>query len=186
MKIDNEVKNQIRKYNMMQEFEKSYKLLFKLYNKKRDTVLDNFFVVYNISLTTKKLGRIAESKKYIVEIKEFMDDKEGFMTEKGFILWLYMELLKNELTKEEKLINYRKLKQYFSYLEEDDEMVIGIKGSIEIIQENYVEVENLISLCFNKNYIEMANNILSELKELNEEKYFMIVNKYIIKDNQLA
>lgn len=186
MVIDNEVKNQIRKCNMMQEFEKSYKLLFKLYNSIQTEVFDRCFVLYNLSLTTKKLERIEESKKYIIETKEYMEDKEGFITEKGFILWLYMELFKNELTKDEKIQNYEKLKTYFNYLKDDDEMIIGIQSSIEIIKENYVKVEELINQCFDRHYIEMANNILLELKEFNEQKYFIIIDKYKSIKNQLA
>lgn len=187
MKIDNEVKNQIRKSVIIGEYSDAYKNLFKLYNKHQENVFDRCFVLYNLSLTTKKMGSIEESKKYITEAKLYMADKEGYDTEKGCILWLYIELKRNQIDEKELMEIYQSLKQqHFKYLDEDDKRMIGINGSIEVLKDNYVEAELLLIKCFNMDYIDSANNILEDIKNRNIEKYNELINKYYYNKSMYA
>lgn len=185
MKIDNEVKDKVRKYNMLGEFEQSYRILFKLYNSIQTEIFDRCFVLYNLSLTAKKLNRIDESKMYIAEAKNFMNDKDGYSTEKGCILWLYAELYRNELKDSELMNIYKNLKEYYSYLDENDEIIIGINSSMNVIQDNYVESEKLFYKCLDMGYIESANNILDDIKNRNIDEYNKVIQRYELK-NKLA
>ncbi|WP_195618863.1 hypothetical protein [Clostridium paraputrificum] len=185
MKIDNDKKNEVRKLYIMEEYERAYRILFKLYNKEQDEILDRCFVLYNISLVTKKMHRYDESKKYILEAKMFMSDKKGYDTEKGCITWLFIELYREQLSDFELIQLYEKLKEYYYYLDDDNKIIMGLNGNIAVLKDNYVEAEMLIEKCFNMDYIDSAKNILEDIKNRNIDKYNEIMTMYELK-NQLA
>lgn len=185
MIIDNECKDNIKRSYLMGEYDQAYRKLFKLNNKILETIEDVYFVKYHLSLMCKKLKRYEEAKIYIDEIKLYLDETYGFTTEKGKVLWLYIELYKNELSDDILLRDYEELKIYYNNLDKLDEFIIGIDISIGIIQQDYVKVELLLETCLNMNYIENIKNLFYELKESDKNIFSKLLNK-VDKNMKLA
>lgn len=182
MVIDDELKSKVVKYYMIDRFYEAYKILFKLYNKDVKSVGDTIFVLYNIALISKKMDRIEESKKYIEEAMSYIEDKEGFNTEKGHIIWLYVELNKKNIAKDKLIEHYESIKNSYYYYDNESEVILGIDLSIEILRENFAEVESILNKCFSKSYIQTYKNTLKELEQTNKDKYDYFFNKYNIKE----
>lgn len=181
MKIDDGFKSLVTMNNMMGKYKENYKNLFKLYNSRIDSDFDRWYIIYSLSLVSKKMGLIHQSKMYIEECLRVLNDFKGKSYEKGCTIWLYIELFKKELDDTELLKKYESLKDYFLCFGEDSYMYFGAEANIYILNNDIDNLIKLIEKCLsNRNkdehYIEVVTNILSCTFKNNVELYSKINN----------
>lgn len=155
--------------------ERGIKRLFKLYNCELEDMDDKYFVLINSAIISKRNKNFEGAKIYLNELIDILNKHEGFKMEKAISLWLYIELKKNELTKDELLDIYINIYDNIKHLGEDDESVLATKGNIAFLNNNYEEVLNIFESCLSRQYIQTSTAILNEL----QEKNVIIYNKAI-------
>ncbi|WP_291566821.1 MULTISPECIES: hypothetical protein [unclassified Clostridium] len=191
MELSNEEKNNIRFLirsgtsdgidNMYKELflNNAYKELFFLYNKSLTNTIDKHFVIYNMAWVCKNLSRNELAKRYLNEIKEILEpQKSNYKTQMTMVLWLYIELNRSELTKEELLKIYKELYKETKCLGETNDKVLGIKANISLLEGDYEEVINIFKICLENEYIDMASNFTKDIKKEDKNLYNKINKIY--------
>lgn len=153
----------------------SIKKLFKLYNCDLEDMDDKYFVLINLAIISKRNKNFDGAKIYLNEIINILNMCDGFEMEKAVSLWLYIELKKNELTKDELLEIYTNIYNNIKHLGEDDENVLATKGNIAFLNNDYEGILDIFKSCLDRQYIQTSTAILKELYEKNT----IIYNKAI-------
>jgi len=154
---------------------KSIKDLFKLYNCDLEDINDKYFVLINLAIINKRNKNFDGAKIYLNELIGILNTYEGFEMEKAVSLWLYIELEKNKLTKDELLEIYINIYNNVKHLGEDDETVLATKGNIAFLNDDYEMILDIFESCLDRQYIQTSTAILKELSEKN----LLIYNKAI-------
>lgn len=154
------------------DYDKAQKRLFKLYNSELKNIDDVYFTLFNLSLLMKKQNKMHLAKIYINELKERMlviEDEDKYISQTTSTLWLYIDIYENELSLDETLDTYYLIYNKMLYLGEDDEKVLGVKITIDILKEKYDEALKTFHLCLERQYIDTIKNTLEELhtKDIN-------------------
>lgn len=175
MLISSTEKNEIRELMRSKEYLIAQRKLFRLCNSKLETVTDICFAKYNLAWILKKIGELDMSKIYISDLKEYIldiEDENKYISETYSILWLYIELYKEELTKEELITNYVLIRDKVLYIGED-EIVMGLNITIDMLKGKYDEVLKNFIFSLEKGYIDTVNNTLESLQKENKYIYEM-------------
>ena len=174
-------KIEIKMLGKEERYTECYKKVFKLYNTISDlNIIEKNFLLYNLAWVCKKLNIIEESKIYIQQTLDNIMSVKGYQTEKGKALWLYIELYKEELNKDELENLYKELKMIFSFMENDSEIILGIDGNIAILNNDWDKLINIISISISHNYIYLLNSVKSDILNLDKE-----IREYINNNTQL-
>lgn len=158
---------------------KGDKKLFKLYNANLETIDDKYFVLINLAITNKRYGNLDTALTYLNELLTILDKTNDYKMEKAISLWLYIELKKNDLTKDELLNTYYKVYDNIKHLGEYDENVLATKGNIAFLIGDYNAILDIYKDCLNRQYIGTSTAILNELKNTNA----LIYNKALLIEN---
>lgn len=163
-------KNDIRFLMRSGDFEQAYKKLFRCFNKQYESVGDNWFVLYYLSYVCKQLREISKSKYYVEILRDYIYQFKDYNTEKCWALWLYIEINKDSMSKEQLNNEYDKLIEGFN-LPNDSEKIIGLKNSKDVINRNFENVKKNFLKCLEKHYIDTVKAMINEIKDINLELY---------------
>lgn len=164
-------KNDIRELIRSDNHNIAYRKLFKLMNYDLEEIDDKWFVYYMLSSLCRQLKRDEESRVYIIKAKELLSYMENYRVEIGKTNWLYLEIFKDELNREELIEYYKEIMDNFNYLNEDDEIIIGLKSSIYILKSDFNKVIENFKKCLLWHYIDTVKGTIREAKKYNYDLY---------------
>lgn len=171
-------KNDIRFLARSEEYQKAYKMLFKLYNRDIDDLYDRNFILYTLSKVCKKLNRYDEAKKYINLALYDIENIDGYSTEKIKSMWLYLELNKDSLSNEEINSRYESLKSSINDSLENEELYLGLECSIYFLNKDNTKIVEIFYMCLERHYIDIIESILFESKEVDKLLFYKLSKIY--------
>lgn len=179
--LNQEEENKIMYYNCKGDYKNLYRYLFKLLNTREHNSIDTWRLTYNLANCSYRINNIENAKKYINMSIEFMNQvtEFGYDQKKAYTIWLYLYIYQYELTKEECLKEYTRIKKMLSFLDKEDEIIKAIDFDIALIKENKEEMCNIIKDMVKYNYIEALKDIL---ENLNNRRIFSDI-VYFIQEN---
>ena len=135
--LNQEEENKIMYYNCKGDYKNLYRYLFKLLNTREYNSIDAWRITYDLANCSYRINNIDNAKKYINMSIEFMNQvtELGYDQKKAYTIWLYLYIYQDELTKEESLKEYYKIKKML-YFGKEDELIIADEG-YSVTEEPY-------------------------------------------------
>ena len=161
----------IGKYNLA---EKKLKLIYMENYHELKNLEDKRLIVYNLAWLLAKQNRYDESKFYLLDLKNEMEQDKSYMEEYENkycnLLMLYIEV-DQDIPKEEYYNNCKMLNQYYKRIGAKEQELITAYN-IAIIEKNTQKInEILIYINKNKDVKFARKEILSKIKNKGEEYY---------------
>ena len=162
--LTQEEENKIMYYNCKGDYKNLYRYLFKLLNTREYNYIDTWRITYDLANCSYRINNIDNAKKYINMSIEFMNQvtELGYDQKKAYTTWMYLYIYQDELTKEESLKEYDRIKKML-YFDKEDEIIKAIDFDIALIKENKEEMCNIIKYMIKYNYIDSLKDILENL-----------------------
>lgn len=179
--FDDEVKNSLLFLARSEQYEELIRKLFIINNSYDiNNEIDKNYILFMLSKALKQINRIDEAKIYCKQAKKCIENHKECAIENIKTLWLYIELYKDEMSKEELLDNYEKLKELSIF---DEVGIQGLDCSIAFVNGDMNKVEKIFRLCLerislDRHYIDIVKSILQEAYNINSNIYCLLDNIY--------
>lgn len=161
-------RNTIYEYKAQKRYSELFNLLFKMDNNNDENIVDKWQIKYWLCwiCRTGRLNREDQAQKYLKQAMDILKNNtsEDMETEEIMTSWMYIEMYKDTISKEELLSKYIEIKKKLYFFDDESLEMLDIDFNIALTSNNREELKRVINDTKNLGYDGLLSEEYKEIK----------------------